>query len=296
MKKVERKSFTDKANVKEEFELCYLRHLYVKKSKYNPSEEEMAPYTDIIKAQAQRIRRENWFILKEMGFELSDLTSIGQTHLISFLNLFSIEQNEEKFERFKDNHEIQYNKKPGDEDILDKNKADFTCFLKQRYQELIRLCRKKYKNVYGADIDSSFYKGKVLPERLSMLEEDSLALGFSKLDPVSFAAIRNKAKTTEQVFEFEGFFYVEIKNKKLKLNSEDFVMNDLDPRELSHHRNPEEILLDVEAEDQAKRLLRRKRAITPHNKELLKNFIDSNKNSANMVKEVKLAKRLLKMV
>src|ERR1700679_1227127 len=76
---------------KDNFELCYLRHQYLRKVTYSPTREEMSRYNKII----ENFSNNTFYVYKSLfllvGLDLIDMMSINQTHLVSFLGLFAIE-------------------------------------------------------------------------------------------------------------------------------------------------------------------------------------------------------------
>lgn len=117
-----------KIHSKDEFELCYLRHQYLRKVKINPHEEQMKPYYGIIRYFAKRTFFTYYGLFQLVGFESEDLINIGKIHLVSYLGLYSLETDGSKYDKFIDtfwklNHTV-----PDMTDKLNKNKADFTSF------------------------------------------------------------------------------------------------------------------------------------------------------------------------
>lgn len=89
-----------KIHNKDEFELCYIRHKYIRKTDSNPTDMEMRPYYKI----SHNMGRNTHFTYKSlflaMGFEADDVISICRIHLVSFLGLFSMERMPEKYAKF----------------------------------------------------------------------------------------------------------------------------------------------------------------------------------------------------
>src|SRR5271165_4896229 len=90
------KAAKGKIQTRNEFELCYLRHQYLRKAKYNPTVEQMEPYIKI----AINLSKKTFFAYKKLlylvGLELDDVVNIARVHMVSFLGLYSLERMKEK--------------------------------------------------------------------------------------------------------------------------------------------------------------------------------------------------------
>src|SRR4051812_16236154 len=114
-----------KINSNDDFELCYIRHQYLRRTEYNPSPDEMLPYKRIVDHQAKNtfFTYRNLFAL--VGMESEDIANIGLVHLTSFLGLFAMDRaTEEKYNVAWDRIK-EYNKGviPNSNDIKNKDKA-----------------------------------------------------------------------------------------------------------------------------------------------------------------------------
>ena len=97
------KSITTRANSRDNFELCYMRHQYLKRVKKQPTVEEMQPYNKIV----ENITKNTFYVYKNLflmvGLDLEDVLNNGQVQLVSFLGLFALEKNPKKLADFKRN-------------------------------------------------------------------------------------------------------------------------------------------------------------------------------------------------
>jgi len=286
-----------KINSKNEFELCYIRHQYFRKTKYNPSEEQMAPYMGIIK---NLTRKTFWMyhgLFQAVSFDIEDMISIGQIHLVNFLGLFALEQSQEKMDNFLASFFKKTVTEATPQDILSKNKANFTMFLKQRMEDVVRVCRQKSKNVKGVPVQENYmFVGVQQPPRsLRELLVNHEKYGFKKLHLGLFRSIKKKAKTKESIFQFNGMWYVAVPLEKRNLTFNDFAGADMDPYDNIHNMNPEQLFSSRESDD----FWQQKQEVFDNSSSkkkirMIRNFIANNKDNPVFGEEIRTARRVLK--
>jgi hypothetical protein len=287
-----------KISSKNEFELCYIRHQYFRRSTYNPSHEEMAPYLQIVKSRANHTFYLYKTLFQMVGFEAEDIINIGRIHLVSFLGLFSMEMMPEKYSefvlKFIDNHDDEL---PQEKDILVKNQANFTIFLKQRMEEIVRICRQKVRNIKGVPIEEfHFFCGPSKPpKRLDSLLDNYTAMKFKKIDMVSFRTAKKRArKYGHLAFRFDKMWYVSVPVGQRTLGIVDFTGAGMDPHDNMHNMNPEQVLFAKEDDEKWSRKRRIfKRKTKEEKAEIFKKFIEKNKNSSVFHEEVEIAQKML---
>lgn len=296
---VERPQHLDKKiHSKNEFELCYLRHQYLRKVKFNPTEAQMRPYHNIIRVAAKRTYFTYTNIFKLVGFEVEDVINIGKIHLVSYLGLFAVDQVPAKYDKFFDKFYEKWNDVPDSDDILDKDKADFTMFLKQRMEDVVRVCRQKAKNIKGLQTEEYLvYYGKTVPPMdLNELATGHEKFGYRKLDVSLFKSLKKKIKTqTGPVYILNGLFYVTIPVDHRNLSVHDIMGSDMNPYNNIVNMTPEELLSrhesDVSFEAKKANFMSKSQVYRDRK---LRNFIDANKNDPRYTQEVRAARKMLK--
>lgn len=289
-----------KINSRDDFELCYLRHKYLRKANVNPTAEDMRPY----KAIATHMAKNTFFTYRNLfgtvGFDKEDIISIAQIQLVSFLGLFSLERLPDKYKEFVDAHFYAYLKDPDEFALLDKNRANCTLFLKQRMEDLVRVCRQKARNIKGLPTEEYFfyYGPNPPPAVLRDLIDNYERLGFKKLDTAVYKSIRKKVRVEEgPVFSLKGNYYVAVPIEQKTLSISDFSGAGLDPRDTIHHMNPEELFCAVESnnhwEMKHEEFNRKGRF---YKTRILKQFIEENKKKPEFKEEVKAARKMLKTI
>lgn len=290
-----------KIHSKNEFELCYMRHQYFRKVNYNPTKEEMIPYKRIVEYIAGNTFHVYRNLFSTVGMEQDDVVSIAHIHLVNFLGLFELnrDRHNQKFDEFI----LKFQRKnegqlPTDFDILSKNRADYTLFMKQRMADLVRICQQKAKNIKGMRVDQQipFYGPNPPPEELYKLLEDNDAYGFRKLDNVAFKAAKKRVKAKQgEVFRFAGNWYVAVPIAHRNLTVLDLAGAGLDPYESIHNKNPEQLLLERQQEirfDKRKKMF--KNWSKTEKGKTIKEFIEKNAQNPIYREEIDIAKRMLR--
>lgn len=235
-----------------------------------------------------------------VGFELEDIVSIAHIHLISFLGLFTLDKMPEKYEEFVDAHHLKYFKDPKEWDKMNKNKANCTMFLKQRMEDLIRVCRQKARNIKGLPTEEYFfyYGPKKPPRFLRNLIENYEKYGFRKLDTSVYKSIKKKLKPDDgPVFKFNGNYYVAVPVEQKCLSLADFSGAGMDPYDSLHNMNPEQIFFaKQESIDWDKKQEEFDRKSKVSKTIIIKKFIEENKKNPSFKEEIKMARKMLKSI
>jgi hypothetical protein len=296
--KVERPLPSDKKiNTHDDFELAYLRHQYFRRVKYNPTEQEMLPYMKIV----EHFTKNTFFVyinlFKTIGMYQDDILNIGRVHLVSFLGLYSLEQNEVKKLEFEEKFEKYQFKKPEAKDYDQKNKANFTMFFKQRMEDLVRVCHQKIRNVKGQNSEEYlvFCGSNKPPKNYRKLLREYQELGYKKVDFAVFKSVRKKAGVCfdASIFEFGGTWYVAIALEKKNLEIEDLVLSGSNPYDNYHNKRPDDLYEEKE-ESNYQAIFESRSGY--RKKTTLKRFIAKNKNNRHYKEEIMAAKRLLKTI
>lgn len=299
MRRVSRpKADKKKIHCKNEFELCYLRHQYFRRVKYNPSEKQMQPFMQI----AAHLAKNTFFTYRNLfhmvGFESEDVINIANVHLVSFLGLFALESMPEKYNEFvKTFNEVQ-DRNPEEKDLLNKNQAIFTLFLKQRMEDVVRVCRQKARNIKGLPTEECYYYygPKKPPKLLRNLIKNHEKLGFRKLDTAVYKSIKKKVgSVTGSTFIFGDNYYIAVPLDKKSLSLDDLNGADMNPYDSIHNMNPEEIFFSSEERygwERKQEEFDNKPSFAKAN--IVRNFIKANRNRMEFREEVRTARKLLK--
>ena len=293
---IERPKAPDKKiNTSNDFELCLLRHQYFRRANYNPTEAEMQPFMKIVEHFTKNTFFTYFNLFRAVGLYHDDVLNIGRVHLVSFLGLYSLDRTPDKkaiFEQIFTNNNF---KLPEEKNYLDKNKANFTLFFKQRMEDLVRVCRQKVRNIKGQPSEEFIvFCGEAKPPRYhrKILREHS-ELGYRKIDFAVFKSIRKKANVNfdATIFEFAGLWYVAIPLDQKPLALEDIVGSGADPYQNQHNRQPNELLEEKEFETLST-LFQGK--TNDKKVKVIRKFIAKNKNSGQYREEIYTARKLLR--
>lgn len=294
------KSLETRANSRDAFESCYMRHQYLRKVKKQPTREEMEPYHKIV----ENFTRNTFYVYKNLflmvGLDLEDVLNNGQVQLISFLGLFALERNPKKLADFKRAFRGRNSIICSKADILCKNQANFTCFLKQRLDDMVRVCKQKAKNIKGivAEEFVVFRGTKRPPKDIEDLLENHDKYGYSPLTTTAFKTIKKRMdKKQEGPVYLDGrIWYVCVPIRKKSLSLVDFACNNYDPYGNLHNMTPEEVFDRKECTDWDGKWLRFNMISNDERVEVLKTFIDQNQGKTELKEELKTAKRFLEQM
>lgn len=278
-----------------DFELAYIRHQYFRRVKYNPTQVEMQPYMKIVEHFTKNTFFTYFNLFKAVGMESDDVMNIGRVHLVSFLGLYSLDSAGRKKKKFVVNSLIDKDREPTLEEFEEKNKANFTCFFKQRMEDLVRVCRQKTRNIKGQPSEEyQVFTGKEKPPKYTRkLLKEYDEFGYKKVDFSVFKSIRKKANVNNDatIFEFDGNWYVAIALEQKNLELEDIIGSGNDPYENVHNMQPDDLYNEREW-DEFLTLFDQK---SNHKKEMiLKKFVAKNRNNRHYEEEVATARKLLK--
>lgn len=287
-----------KINSKEEFELCYLRHKYIRRTKRNPVLKEVEPYKKIIKHQSYNTYTVYSRLFGSVGLDVNDIRSIGDCHLVSFLGSFALERNKAKLEAFKKNFYYKNKRYATKKDVLDKNKADFTSFLKQRFTELVRISRQKAANVRGVPMEE--FKVFVGTKKPPLVHSDLLLsheeYGYKRLDVMLYKTAKKRAGVNgNKSFKDGNKYYIVVEVDSRDLTEEDIEGSDMSIRNNLHSQSPESIAVLVEDAVIWEGKKEQFNAYAPEKRlELIENFITNHKENPEMEEELKAARAMLR--
>ena len=290
-----------KIHSKNEFELCYLRHQYLRRVEYNPTPAEIKQYSVISDRASRNTFYAYKYLFATIGMGVEDIIGTSRVYIVEFIGLFEVSdtKNREQYETFC----ISYMNKnkgqmPDDNAIKDNNMAIFTMFMKQRMNDLVRVCRQKAKNIKGIKVDEyiAFYGPTMPPDDIYKLLEDNQAHGYRILDNVAFKAIKKKCKAKiGEPFQFAGSWYIAVPLEQRNLTLLDLVGAGLDPHESSHNMNPEKILQLKEQEirfDKKARIF--KNGTNDEKAKTLFDFIEKNQSNPTFEEEIAIARKYLR--
>ena len=286
-----------KIHYKNQFELCYLRHQYFRKTKENPTLEEMKPFMAI----SENIAKNTFYVYRNLfhmvGFDCEDIISIANVHLISFLGLFTLDKMPEKYDDFVKIYTYNHHHSPNESATLDKNKANYTVFLKQRMEDMVRICRQKARNIKGLPTEEHFfYCGTRKPPLiLRDLLDNCEKLGYKKIGTAIYKSIKKKSGANQgSIFRFNNMYYVAVAISSKTLSIHDLNGADLNPNDNIHNMTPEQICSMVEENN---RFESKKKDFNIQPKEdrirAIQNFIQQNKKNPLYLEEIKSAKKML---
>ena len=260
----------------------------------------MKPYSRIIEYLSRNTFYTYRYLFSTVGMELDDVTNIGRVHMVNFIGLFEIssDKNVVKYQEFCNLFKENNKRYPTAEEVVNKNKANITMFMKQRMEDLVRICKQKAKNIKGLQVDEyiAFYGTKPPPENIFLLLKDNESHGFKRLDNVAFKAIKKKTRAkVGEPFVFAGTHYIAVPLEQRNLTVLDLAGAGLDPYESTHNMNPEQLLFRKQEEisfDKNRKMF--KNYPKEEKVKVLLDWIEQNENNPNFTEELNIARRFLK--
>jgi hypothetical protein len=251
----------------------------------------------------------NVSLFRLVGLDLDDMLNIGNVHIVNFLGLFAINVGPGKYREFAKTFENTHGRKPNKSDVLNKNRAIFTLFFKQRVEDVIRICRQKARNIKGIPTEEYFYYygPNKPPQILRELIKNYEKLGFKKLDTAIYKSIKKKMNIRMGMrnrfgnsilgnnFTFDNNYYVAVPVGRKYLSDHDFDGANISPYDNMHNMNPEDIYFVSEDEEvwkNVKEEFNSKSNILKAN--IVRRFISENQSNPRFKEEINTAKRLLK--
>lgn len=281
-----------------DFELCYLRHKYIRRVKNNPTVEDMIPYRRIVTNLSSRIFSSNTHLFYNVGMALDDIIAIGQIQLVSFLDLFRIDKdkNIHKYNEFLNIFKNKHKRNPVEKDILNKNKANFTIFLKQRMIDLIRICNQKQRNIKGLKVKYDIYYGiDKPPKNVSDISRNPQKYNYKKCEFNYYRSIRKHVnKKHGLAFQFAGCWYVPVPIKIAAIDMYDITTSKINPYDNIHNLNPEQIYFRQEEVKELENKFDRFENSTNEEKiKTILNFVEKNEDNPDYEEEISTAKKMI---
>lgn len=284
-----------------EFELCYLRHKYFKRAKKELTKEDLKLYQSAI----EKLSLNNFYLYKSIflcvGMVLEDILAIAKAHLVTFIGLFSLQADKKKRMAFYASFKNANGRKPNEKDIEQANIRLFFKFLKQRMEDLVRICKQKSAYITGKQYDSfevfssNFEPTKdqvVFLKHIGSCSTEYIPMGFRKVSNYSFKKIdKSENSVKNNVYFLDGLWYVKVTRSNSRITKEDLECSIFGNSESIHLKDPETIMIDIEKE---KTIDRFKTLDSSSKIEVFKKFIKTNKNNPKMSVEVREAEKQIK--
>jgi hypothetical protein len=274
-----------------DFENVLFRWKYFNKTD-NPANEEIENYRSVIKEATRSVFASFGTSLKAAGIEIEDLRSIASIHIVSYIGLFSLSNNEKKKQEFCDFFEKKNGRPPLMSDIDQKDKSNAYFFLKQRLLENASQYKNRSMKIYGANKQTRYFigneKNTISAERFIKKAEK---LGFIEISESEAKTLVDKlpkegvVKTKYgQMLRTVNYYTVSPKNDKTYF---DIFLSS------NQNNSPEKLLMRKELESQIEEFENLSNTMKI---KTLKKFLNKHKNCDILRKEVSIAKKMLKQI
>lgn len=286
-----------KKNYKDNFEELYLRHDYIKKAgKLNGKY--CKEYKHIIDITSRIMFKKFYRDFSRVGFVLEDIKTISSVYVMAYMELYSIENNEEQRTRFEKKFKRLNSYFPNPADFQKEETNHMVNFLRQKLRHCATVCKRKSRNIIcGSDRSKVFaYTDQSIEADPEEILSDYSKYGYRRVTKDEYNEARNRAKNLgeKQLVDGEGFKVIKIESLTKGISSKEY-------RDIVESTKSEKFL-DPESrmiiEEERNNLQNYKDIFENMNSneksELLCEFIDKNKNNKFYKNQVKLARKILK--
>ena len=279
---------TKRYNYKDNFEMLYLRHDRLAKcGRLNGSH--IKEYAPIVNQTSRIVYDKNRKVFTSMGFEIEDIITVTNMYMLTYMEMYSLVENEEAKSKLVMKFIARGNKPPSEVDIKNIDKNNLINFLRQNLPVFAGICAKKARNSVGS----------VTTERFFAHTEDSLE-GVDDLlileDPAKFGyrrvAKKEWAECKESGLDKDGFIVFSIKQVQTEYLADSYRLTTYGTFEGS---TPETDILDYEQsvilelwKDQFNTMAEDEK------KNVLETFIEENKDDQEYSTEIRVARKMLK--
>jgi hypothetical protein len=294
----------ERATIKDDFELVYLRHRYFKASP-NPEPSRYKALEGIAINVAKTVHRRFKEVFSLVGFELEDVQNIARCHLVSYLGLFSSTSTKKKWDKFMERHKDKYGQEsePSSTDLLKQDTAKLSVFIRQRIEECAMFCSHKASNIQGIKKkEFCFLSTQELTDEIinKLMRNTNLTecegVNIERISLLDYNTLKKNMpnKIIGRSFFLDGFYYTSIivpsetpTEEKLKESGWDYSEYE--------NSNPETLLIEREAESDIQRY--KEEFLSSSMKErrrLLKSFLKNNRRNPNLKDAISLANSIIK--
>ena len=286
-----------KYNFRDNFEMVYLRHEYLRKID-NPSSINIEPYKALIDLTARSIYRKFKSQFEPIGFDEDDLISIASVYLTSYLGLYGFKAKPEYLHNYVAHYVEKHGVKPSKAEVKRIERNQIINFLRQKLRHCATVCARKTRNiVVGRDIKVAFAEtanSKKVCEDL--LLDDYKKHGHRKVTKTELKEIKENTNNSLDgtLYDRNGFRIIEVERSNTGITTSDY-RDILDNYTGMFYSTPDELLDDKETDMELSKnkdifdnMDKKKR------KKMIAKFIRTNKGKKHLKTELKQARLLLK--
>jgi len=216
-----------KYNFNDNFELLYLRHGYLSRVK-NPEKLDVEKYFGISFITARKIYNKHKNIFEKVGFNQDDIVAIANVYTVSFVGLYSIEENKDKLDRIVQKYKDKFGKNtyPPEKEIERVNRNNLINFLLQKLRHCAVVCGRKSRNIFvGRDYKGYFADTEnSRPASDCLIRENYKKYGYRKVTIKELKEVKEKAKANNirDLYDKDGFRIFEINIVSGGVTKEDY--------------------------------------------------------------------------
>jgi len=284
-------------NYKDNFEMLLFRHDYLKRvEKYDPIW--LSDYSKIIQITSKKMFYKYKESLDIVGLDKDDVFSLTQLFTIYYMSLYSVNRDEESTSKFQAKFINKEEREPTSQDHLVANKGNLISFIRQRFQRVNSLCKKKGVNIYcDRTINAAYAKtARSKPASSVDLVSNWKKLGYRKVSNEEMEEIVKNKGEYGQLKDSDGFNIVKVSKKLNQDNIQDWRFL-IDNIHTDYRQSPSDIVDRHISEVETSSYKGRFDAMPSFDKvHVLNRFIKENKGNRRMKVEVAEAKLKLSLL
>lgn len=277
--------------------MLYLRHEYLTRCEYLDGKY-VVEFAPIVNTTARIMYTKLYPNFNKVGFQEEDIVAITNVYMLGYMGLYSLRNNEVNREKFVHRFKFLNGKPPTEVDITKKDRNNMINFLRQRLQHCAIICSRKARNITVGKDRRGFFAETASSRKASneIILDEYHKFGYRKVTKDEFKEACKKAKELgeREFYDNDGFRIFKIEILNTGISCEDYKLLS-DSNKGKFNRNPEDGLIfyqdEVELENYKKQFgdlnltLKRKK---------LNRFIENNRHSKFLKKELTLARKWLK--
>jgi len=283
-----------KYNYKDDFEMIYLRHEYLRRCDRLEGSY-VKEFSGVVHSTARIMYDKLKPNFDKVGFQLEDIAAITNVYLLGYMGIYSFKNNKEALEKFIASYKIKHGEHsfPTEAEINRKDRNNLINFLRQKLQHCSVICSRKARNIIvGRDKRGTFaYTKDTRPATDEKIIESCKEYGYRKVTNNELKEIRKKARENgeQDLYDKDGFKVIQIEILSTTIKNEDYAL--MIRKECI---TPEMKMVEIENKYELEMYKEKfKKLNSSQRRRKLKRFIDNNDDNRYLKKEISLAKKIL---
>lgn len=277
--------------------MLLFRHDYLRKvDNFNPNW--LKDYKTTIEITASIMYEKYQPSMYKVGLDIDDAVLLSQLFAVYYMSLYSIHKDEETYKVFQQKFFDRHGKAPDKSDQKRVNKNQLINFIRQRFKHVNTMCSRKAKNIIcGHDIKLAFARtDKSTPAADEEILLDHKKHGYRKITKNELKTAQKEARAagTRLLFDQFGFPILEIEKLSTPIDRNEYDTI-IESNRNEYNSSPESFF---ENKKEDAELMAHKgeftKMATEEKIKVLKRFVNENKGSTILRKELRTARKMIK--